>query len=239
MAELNIYGQALGPSLPDWHPRSLPQKIIIRGQYCLLEPIDIKHSRDLFAGWHSIEDERDWTYFHIKRPVTIRQCDHYIASLAASKDPLFYAVINLSTNKAVGFLALQRMDPDNGAVEIGWINWSPLMKRTLCSTEAIFLLLSYIMETLQYRRCGWKCDSLHQAAISAAERLGFTYEGTLRRTQVSKGHSRDVRWYSIIDEEWDEIRLAMECWLNPSNFDEQGKQKHRLAEFRSKPVSEK
>lgn len=156
-----------------------------------------------------------------------------------ASDPLFYAVINLSTNKAVGFLALQRMDPDNGAVEIGWINWSPLMKRTLCSTEAIFLLLSYIMETLQYRRCGWKCDSLHQSAISAAERLGFTYEGTLRRTQVSKGHSRDVRWYSIIDEEWDEIRLAMECWLNPSNFDEQGKQKHRLAEFRSKPVSEK
>ncbi|MDN2488174.1 GNAT family N-acetyltransferase [Kosakonia sacchari] len=239
MTEINAYGQELGPALPDWHPRSLPQRIVIRGQYCLLEPIDLKHSHDLFAAWHSIEDERDWTYFHIRRPVTIRQCDHYIASLAASKDPLFYAVINLSTNKAVGFLALQRMDPDNGAVEIGWINWSPLMKRTLCSTEAIFLLLSYTMETLQYRRCGWKCDSLHQSAISAAVRLGFTYEGTLRRTQVSKGHSRDVRWYSIIDEEWNEISLAMQCWLSPSNFDEKGKQKRRLAEFMPHATSDK
>lgn len=235
MTEVNVYGQELGQSLPDWQPRSLPQKVILRGKYCLLEPIDLKHSRDLFDAWHSIDDERDWTYFHIKRPITIRQCDHYIASLAASKDPLFYAVINLSTGKATGFLALQRMDPDNGSVEIGWVNWSPLMKRTLCSTEAIFLLLSYILETLQYRRCGWKCDSLHQAAISAAERLGFTYEGTLRRTQVSKGHSRDIRWYSIIDEEWDGIRRAMESWLSPSNLDDRGKQKYPLAEFMPHP----
>lgn len=231
MIELNNYGQPLGPSLPNWHPRSLPQKITIRGQYCLLEPIDLKHSKDLFAAWHSIEDERDWTYFHIKRPLTLRQCDHYIASLAASKDPLFYVVINLSTNKAVGFLALQRMDPDNGSVEIGWINWSPLMKRTFCSTEAIYLLISYIIDTLEYRRCGWKCDSLHQEAIRAAERLGFTYEGTLRRTQVSKGHSRDVRWYSIIDEEWNRISVAIQQWLSASNVDERGKQRRSLADF--------
>ncbi|WJY16373.1 GNAT family protein [Pectobacteriaceae bacterium CE90] len=231
MTEINIYGQELGKSLPDWQARPLPQKIILRGDYCLLEPIDIKHSQDLFAAWYCIDDERDWTYFHIRRPITIKQCDHYIASLAQSKDPLFYAVISASTGKAVGFVALQHIDPNNGAIEIGWINWSPLMKRTLCSTEAIYLLLSYTLETLQYRRCGWKCDSLHQSAINAAERLGFKYEGTLRQTQVSKGHSRDVRWYSIIDDEWPGIRQAMQLWLNPANMDEMGKQKQSLAKF--------
>ncbi|WP_233972037.1 GNAT family N-acetyltransferase [Pectobacterium versatile] len=231
MTEFNVYGQELGKSLPEWQPRSLPQKVVLKGKHCFLEPIDLKHSQDLFDAWHSIDDERDWTYFHIKRPVAIRQSDHYIASLAASKDPLFFAVISLSTGKAVGFIALQRMDPDNGAVEIGWINWSPLMKRTLSSTEAIFLLLNYIFDTLQYRRCGWKCDSLHQSAISAAERLGFRYEGTLRQTQVSKGHSRDVRWYSIIDSEWPAISQAMQWWLHPSNLDDLGRQKKRLSEF--------
>ncbi|MEA9392533.1 GNAT family protein [Acerihabitans sp. TG2] len=231
MTELNIYGQALGKSLPDWQTRPLPQKVVLKGDYCRLEPIDIKHSQDLFDAWHSIDDERDWTYFHIKRPITIRQCDHYIASLATSNDPLFYAVIAISTGKAVGFMALQRIDPNNGALEIGWINWSPLMKRTLCSTEAILLLLSYTLDTLQYRRCGWKCDSLHQAAINAAQRLGFQYEGTLRQTQVSKGHSRDIRWYSIIDNEWPEIRQAMQHWLSPLNLDDRGMQKRKLAEF--------
>jgi len=231
MTELNVYGQALGKSLPDWQPRALPKKIPLRGEHCSLEPIDIKHSRQLFDAWYSIDDERDWTYFHIKRPITIRQCDHYIESLAISTDPLFYAVISHPTNTAVGFVALQRIDPNNGAVEIGWINWSPLMKRTSGSTEAIFLLLSYIFDTLQYRRCGWKCDSLHQSAIKAAERLGFQYEGLFRQMQVSKGHNRDVRWYSITDGEWPEIRRAMHLWLSPANLDDLGKQKQRLSEF--------
>jgi RimJ/RimL family protein N-acetyltransferase len=229
--ELNIYGQALGKELPDWHSRGLLKKIPLKGDYCLLEPIDIKHSRDLFDAWHSIDDERDWTYFHIKRPITIKQCDHYIASLATSADPSFYAVINHATDKAVGSVALQRIDPENGTIEIGWINWSPLMKRTLCSTEAIFLLLSYIFDTLQYRRCAWKCDSLHESAIHSAERLGFQYEGTFRQMQVSKGRNRDVRWYSITDGEWPLIRRAMSLWLSPANLDEKGKQKQRLAEL--------
>ncbi|TPG58859.1 GNAT family N-acetyltransferase [Ewingella americana] len=231
MQELNIYGQTVGKSLPDWLPRALPQRVILKGEHCLLEPIDIKHSKDLYEAWYSIDDERDWTYFHINRPITMRQCDHYIASLAGSKDPLFYSVISNATRKAVGFIALQRIEPENGAVEIGWINWSPLMKRTLCSTEAIFLLLSYVLDTLQYRRCAWKCDSLHQAAIQAAERLGFQYEGTFRQKQISKGRSRDTRWYSIIDNEWPGIRQAMQLWLSPANLDDRGKQKQSLAEF--------
>ncbi|MGC6389161.1 GNAT family N-acetyltransferase [Ewingella sp. S1.OA.A_B6] len=229
--ELNLYGQALGKELPDWQSRGVFKKIPLKGKYCVLEPIDIKHSRDLFDAWHSIDDERDWTYFHIKRPITIRQSDHYIASLATSVDPLFYAVINHSTGKAVGSVALQRIDPENGTIEIGWINWTPLMKRTLCSTEAIFLLLSYIFDTLQYRRCAWKCDSLHESAISSAERLGFQYEGTFRQMQVSKGRNRDVRWYSITDSEWPLIRRAMHLWMSPANLDEQGKQIQKLAEL--------
>lgn len=71
MTELNIYGQAQGKSLPDWLPRATIQKVVLKGSYCLLEPIDIKHSKDLFEAWHCIDDERDWTYFHIKRPITV------------------------------------------------------------------------------------------------------------------------------------------------------------------------
>ena len=231
MAEENEYGQKLGRKLAEWQPKDSPKKIVLKGSYCNLEPIDVKHSQDLFDAWYCIDDERDWTYFHINRPKTLFQTEHYLKSLSTSSDPLFYAVICLATHKAVGSVALQRIDPNNGVVEIGYINWSPLMKRTSMSTEAIYILLSYIFETLHYRRCAWKCDSLHESAIDAAERLGFRYEGTFRNMQVSKGHSRDVRWYSITDDEWPEIRKALAFWLSPANQDETGKQKQKLAEL--------
>jgi RimJ/RimL family protein N-acetyltransferase len=68
-------------------------------------------------------------------------------------------------------------------VEIGWLDWSPMMKRTACSTEAICLLLSYVFKILKYGRCAWKCDSLNQSAIEAADRLRFKYEGTFRQNK--------------------------------------------------------
>ncbi|MDU3075379.1 MAG: GNAT family protein [Mixta calida] len=231
MVEENEYGQKLGKKLTDWHPRELPKKTPLKGRYCHLEPIDVKHSQDLFEAWYCIDDDRDWTYFHINRPKTLFQTEHYLKSLASSADPMFYAVICQATHKAVGSVALQRIDPANGVLEIGYINWSPLMKRTSMSTEAIYLLLCYIFDTLHYRRCAWKCDSLHESAINAAERLGFQYEGLFRNMQVSNSRNRDVRWYSIIEEEWPEMRNAMAWWLSPANHDETGKQKQKLAEL--------
>ncbi|MQB55866.1 GNAT family N-acetyltransferase [Rahnella sp. RcJ3] len=237
MSELNHYGQSLGPSLPEWKLRERPSKKVLHGKYCRLEPIALTHSQQLFDAWHSIDDERDWTYFAINRPITLRQCEHFITSLANSSDPLFFAVVSQLTEKAMGFVALQRIDPEHGAVEIGWINWTPQMKRTPSSTEAIALLLSYIFDTLEYRRCAWKCDSFHETAIKAAERLGFQYEGTFRQIQVSKGHSRDTRWYSILDKEWSTLRNAMNLWLSPANIDERGRQKQRLGDFMPAQIS--
>ncbi|HEY8535907.1 MAG TPA: hypothetical protein VIL25_05640, partial [Vicinamibacterales bacterium] len=49
---------------------------------------------------------------------------------------------------------------------------------------------------------------------------------------VYKGRNRDTAWYSIVDREWPPLRAAFEAWLAPENFDEQGRQRRRLAEFR-------
>ena len=81
----------------------------------------------------------------------------------------------------------------------------------------------------RYRRYEWKCDALNAASRQAAERLGFTYEGTFRQATIYKGRNRDTAWYSIIDSEWPRIRDAMEAWLDPGNFDANGVQRTRLA----------
>lgn len=229
----NEYGQPIGAPLDHWQPRPLPRKISLSGRFCRLEPLDISHSQDLFNAWHSINDERDWTYFSSRRPATAAECDGLIAANGASADPLHFAVIDLTSLKAVGTVALIRIDNANGVIEIGWVNWSPLMKRSACGTEAISLLLSYIFDQLGYRRCEWKCHSLNQASNRAARRLGFQYEGTFRQAVVNKGHNRDTCWYSIIDGEWPTVANALRAWLDNNNFSADGRQKRPLASFRT------
>jgi len=81
---------------------------------------------------------------------------------------------------------------------------------------------------LGYRRYEWKCDALNAPSRRAAERLGFTFEGTFRQAFVYKGRNRDTAWYSVIDSEWPVLETAFRAWLDPANFDADGRQRRRL-----------
>ena len=87
-------------------------------------------------------------------------------------------------------------------------------------------------EDLGYRRYEWKCDALNASSRRAAERLGFAHEGTFRHAHVVKGRNRDTAWYAIVDSEWPRVRDAFRAWLDPGNFDADGRQRRGLAELR-------
>ena len=71
--------------------------------------------------------------------------------------------------------------------------------------------------------------SLAALVLAAAQRLGFSYEGTFRPAAIHKGRSRDTAWFSIIDSEWPSLREAFERWLAPANFDRDGRQRVSLS----------
>jgi RimJ/RimL family protein N-acetyltransferase len=104
-----------------------------------------------------------------------------------------------------------------------------LLQRTPLGTEAQYLLAKYIFETLGYRRYEWKCNALNAPSRRAAQRYGFTFEGVFRQHMIIKGRNRDTAWFSILDSEWPARKLAFERWLNPDNFDKDGRQKQSLA----------
>jgi hypothetical protein len=84
---------------------------------------------------------------------------------------------------------------------------------------------------LGYRRYEWKCDALNAASRAAAVRLGFSFEGIFRQAVVYKGRNRDTAWYAAIDGEWPALKQAFECWLDPGNFDAEGRQRVRLSDL--------
>jgi RimJ/RimL family protein N-acetyltransferase len=113
-------------------------------------------------------------------------------------------------------------------IEVGNINYAPLLQRRPAATEAMYLMLRHAFDDLGYRRYEWKCDALNAPSRAAALRLGFTFEGIFRQAIVTKGRNRDTAWFAIIDSDWPALRARFEAWLRPENFSASGEQLTRL-----------
>ena len=194
------------------------------GRYCRLEPLDPRHARELWEAYAHDIDHRNWTYL-VQGPY--ERFEDYAAWLeqsCVSSDPMFFAVV---TGAAVGVAAYLRIAPESGSIEVGHINFSPLLQRTPAATEAMYLMAKRAFE-LGYRRYEWKCDALNAPSRRAAERLGLQFEGIFRQATIYKGRNRDTAWYAAIDKEWPQLRAAFERWLAPENFGADGVQRSRL-----------
>jgi hypothetical protein len=105
------------------------------------------------------------------------------------------------------------------------------------STEAMYLMMRQVFDVLGYRRYEWKCDSLNQPSCAAAIRLGFQFEGIFRQATMYKQRNRDTAWYSILDREWPAACAAFDSWLDPANFDSNGKQRQSLSILMQRQLS--
>lgn len=237
--EINEIGQPVGFVVPNWEPRSQPGKVTMRGRFCRVEPLDPeRHGRDLFQA-NSLDTEgRSWTYLAYGPFANFDDYRDYLVESASTSDPLYFAIIDLATDKAVGVCGYLRIDPRHGVIEVGHLNYSPLLQQKPAATEAMFLMMQNAFG-LGYRRYEWKCHSLNAKSRQAAQRLGFSYEGIFRQAAVFKGRNRDTAWYAIIDDEWPALKSAFESWLDPANFDAAGKQKVSLSTLTASVVKQR
>ena len=229
-ARLNQFMQSIGAPVPEWNGAQPPGREPLLGRYCRIEPVDVeRHLDDLYQAYSSAADGRDWTYLQVGPFDSLAAYREHLTRIATLSDPLHYALIDLASGKAVGTLAFMRIDRGNGVIEVGHVTYSPLLKRTRIASEAIFLLMQHLFEDLGYRRFEWKCDSLNSPSRAAALRYGFKFEGIFRQAVVYRGRNRDSAWFSVIDGEWPALREGFMQWLDPRNFDAQGRQIERLA----------
>lgn len=219
----------IGAPVVGWTAPPRPSGAVLSGRYARLEPLSADvHSADLHRA-NAVSDAI-WAFLPYGPFASAGAYVEWIRAIAGSDDPVFYAVKNLDSGAWEGVASYLRIAPEAGSIEVGHINFSPAMQRTRAATEAMFLMMQWAFEA-GYRRYEWKCNALNLGSRRAAQRLGFSFEGVFRQAGVVKGHNRDTAWFAAIDAEWPALKAAYETWLDPGNFDADGRQRVRLGDL--------
>jgi RimJ/RimL family protein N-acetyltransferase len=202
----------------------VPARTALVGRLVTLEPLDAAcHARDLFEASHGSADAlRIWDYLPVGPWGSEAEYTAVLRQQTARHEQVYYAIRLAEGGKACGQTSYLDIGPENGVIEIGSIWFGLTLRRTRSATEALYLMLRYAMDDLGYRRMQWRCNALNTASRAAARRLGFRFEGIFYNHMIFKGRNRDTAWYSILDDEWPEVRAILEQWLAPSNFDRDG-----------------
>jgi len=230
---LNDLGQPIGAPLPDWTRRPRPPRTVMQGRWCRVEPLDpARHAESLHAANSEDREGRNWTYLTTGPFASLADYRAWAEEAAAGEDPLFHAVVDAESGRALGVASYLRIQPELGVIEVGHINFAPPLQRSRLATESLYLMMARAFDELGYRRYEWKCDALNAPSRRAAERLGFRYEGTFRQAMIYRRRNRDTAWFSIVDSEWPAVKAAFQAWLDPANFDAEGRQRRRLEELR-------
>jgi len=217
----------IGALMTGWHPPERPSDAPMAGRYCRLERLSARHAADLHEANCLDPDGRMWTYLPYGPFESQTAYGAWIDSYCMAADPMFFAIVDLTTGKAVGVASYLRIDPANGCIEVGHLAFSPKLQRTPAATEAMFLMMERVYDA-GYRRYEWKCNALNAPSRASAMRLGFSFEGVFRQATIAKGRTRDTAWYASIDAEWPALKVAFQTWLAPANFDARGAQRVSL-----------
>lgn len=226
----------LGPEIPFGPPTELPARTPLDGRYTALIPLDPSHAKALFKHVGGKENAHLWTYLFQEPYLEYETFEADVEAWSKSEDPLYFTVLSgpLSDPSAepIGFMTYMSIVPSHNRIEIGSICFSDKLKRTRQATETFYLLMERAFDKMNYTRLEWKANNLNKPSLSAADRLGFVFEGVFRKHMAIKNRRRDTAWFSITDDEWPVVKGGLESWLSSDNFDENGNQRKTLKQCR-------
>lgn len=151
---------------------------------------------------------------HIPSPDTVAQ---YINIAIAGRNAgtvLPFVIEEIASGKPIGSTRLWKIDLQNRKLEIGHTWLSVSWQRTYANTEAKLLLLTHAFEVMNCVRVQFTTDELNEKSRNAILRLGAKQEGIVRHERIMpNGRKRNSVRFSIIDEEWLEVRGNLQSKL--------------------------
>ena len=178
---------------------------VLEGRIVRLEPLGPEHEEGL---WEASRDPRTWQWLSIRQPQTRGEWHAFVElALAARESGAELPLVTLCHEAVVGSTRFLALRPEHRSVEIGWTWLHPSAWSTGANLEAKLLQLTHAFETWGCRRVELKTDAQNERSRRALEALGATFEGVHRKHMLVRGgENRDTAWYSILDDEWPDVR---------------------------------
>jgi N-acetyltransferase len=197
-------------------PLNIILPLTLEGSVVRLEPIRREHA-DLFweAAKGDLDDIFRWIPYSMKTPEDFQKLVAKIFDEQERGESVAFATVEKNSGTVIGSTRFMNIDRANRRVEIGstWI--IPAWQRTAVNTEAKYLMLRHAFEVWGCIRVELKTDALNQKSRNAILRIGAKEEGTLRRHVITwTGRARDSVYFSILDNEWPEVKAKLEARLS-------------------------
>jgi RimJ/RimL family protein N-acetyltransferase len=195
-------------------PAQTVAPVTLEGRIVRLEPLTLEHVPGLAevgldpAIWR-------WT---IARPSTqddLRAWAETALANRAAGTELPFVTIERATGRPIGSSRYMNIVLEHRRLEIGWTWLAPPWQRSGANREAKLLQLRHAFDVLGCRRVEFKTDSRNEASRNALLGIGAQFEGIFRNHMVMpEGPMRHSAWYSVIDEEWPDVRDRLERSLS-------------------------
>jgi RimJ/RimL family protein N-acetyltransferase len=186
------------------------EPVTLSGRIVRLEPLGLEHL-DALAEVGLDPVLWQWITFPTRTRDDLRA---YIEEALRDREAgkaMPYVTIAQSTGRPIGSTRYGNVDLFNKRVEIGWTWLTPLWQRSGANTEAKLLMLEHAFDRLGCNRVEFKTDSLNTQSRNALLGIGATHEGIFRNHMVTEsGRLRHSAYYSVIREEWPEVRARLE-----------------------------
>lgn len=189
--------------------------VTLEGQAVRLRPLELDDVPALFeAGRYSALWQ--WTMDNPGESESAMRSyvERALANQAAGID-LPFTQIDPQSGRTIGSTRIHRVYDGDQTLEIGWTWITPEFQRTRVNTESKYLLLCHAFEAMDALRLQLKTDDRNVVSQAAILRLGAKFEGVLRRNCTTwSGHRRSSYYYSILREEWPEVKARLEDRLS-------------------------
>jgi len=189
------------------------EPVVLEGSVVRLEPLSMDH----LPGLIDVGLEADiwrWMPVSIQTPGDMRTYLETAIQGRESGREMPFATLERSSGRVVGGTRYLNIEPAHRRLEIGYTWISPAWQHTSVNTEAKLLMLTHAFNTLGALRVEFKTDALNEKSRTALLGIGAKEEGTMRNHMITQGgRRRDSVYFSVIEDEWPQVRQHLESRL--------------------------